>query len=457
MMSVLFRFSLLLPALLAGCGLLTTPYEAPEVRTPSRWQAPEPAAAPQGVAWWRNFQDPVLDGLIEAALARNNDLAAAALRVQRARLQAGLAQADLYPTLSGNVSASRSRNLSGERRHTRNNTTELAASWEVDLWGKLARTRDAAEWEAEATEQDREAAALSLIGTTATLYWQTGYLNQRLRNSDESTAYARRTLELVEVQYAAGAVSGLEVAEARQNLASQQAARTDLAQQRVEAINGLAILFDGPPDRIMADPPRLPDGPIPGVQAGLPAQLLARRPDLRAAEARLRAALARSDATRASYYPPLSLTGSLGTASQSLGNLLANPVATLGAGLALPFLQWQQMALNIRISRKDYEILVTEFRQTLYQAMADVENALSARQYLAEQAILLQQALAAARQAEQLYETRYRAGAVALRVWLDAQERRRQAEVALDENQLARLRNQVQVYQALGGDAVVGQ
>ncbi|KCB31380.1 outer membrane efflux protein, partial [Bordetella hinzii CA90 BAL1384] len=180
-------------------------------------------------------------------------------------------------------------------------------------------------------------------------------------------------------------------------------------------------------------------------------------PDLRAAEARLRAAVATTDATRASYYPPLTLTGSLGSASDSLGNLLANPVAALGAGLALPFLNWNQMRLNIRISETDYAILVAQFRQTLYQAMSDVENALSARGQLADRARLLQASLDAAREAERLYEVRYRAGAVALRFWLDAQEKRRAAEVAADENRLQRLRNQVQVYQALGGDAAVGQ
>ncbi|AIT25655.1 efflux transporter, outer membrane factor (OMF) lipo, NodT family protein [Bordetella holmesii 41130] len=413
--------------------------------------------APAGGQWWRNFQDPVLDTLVEQALARNNDLTVAALTVRRARLQAGLAQSDLYPTVSGTGSFNRSRNLDGGRASVRTTNVELAASWELDLWGRLARARDAAQWQAVATEEDRQAAALALAGTTAELYWQTAYLNQRLASSRESIAYARRTLELVQAQYAAGGTSGLEVAEARQTLASQQATHTELLQQRVEAINGLTILFDGPPDRIVADPQRLPQGPLPGVDPGLPAQLLARRPDLRAAEARLRAAVAATDATRASYYPPLTLTGALGSASDSLGNLLANPVAALGAGLALPFLNWNQMRLNIRISETDYEILVAQFRQALYQAMSDVENALSARGQLAQRARLLQDSLEAAREVERLYETRWRAGAVALRIWLDAQEKRRAAEVAVDENRLQQLRNQVQVYQALGGDAIVGQ
>ncbi len=228
-----------------------------------------------------------------------------------------------------------------------------------------------------------------------------------------------------------------------------------LVQQRVEYINALTILFDGPPDRITADPMRLPSSALPEARAGVPAELLGRRPDLRAAELRLRESLATVDATRASFYPPVTLTGALGSSSPTLSDVLKNPIGTLGAGLTLPFLQWNQMQLNIRISKADFEERVVTFRQALYQAMADVENALSNRTQLSIRAEQLDLSLRAAREAERLYEVRYRAGAVPLRDWLDAQEKRRVAEVASDENMLNRLVNQVTVYQALGGDDVV--
>jgi NodT family efflux transporter outer membrane factor (OMF) lipoprotein len=406
----------------------------------------------EGGAWWRNFNDPVLTGLVEGALARNNDLAAAAIRVRRAQYQAGLSEDQLFPQLGGSANVTRTRTLSGERLTTRNNTAELTVSYEVDLWGKLSRQRDAAQWEALATEQDRQSAALSLVGTAATLYWQTAFINQRIASSEESIAYARKTQDLVRAQYAAGGASALEMAEAEQTVASQQAAHALLVQARVEYANALAILFDGPPERTMADPARLPRYPLPDARAGVPAELLGRRPDLRAAELRLREALATVDATRASFYPPLTLTGALGSASPTLSDILRNPIGSLGAGLTLPFLQWNQMQLNIKISKADYEERVVNFRQSLYQAMADVENALSNRAQLALQAAQLDASLSAARQAERLYEVRYRAGAVPLKDWLDAQEKRRTAEIARDENMLNRLVNQVTVYQALGGD-----
>ena len=223
-------------------------------------------------------------------------------------------------------------------------------------------------------------------------------------------------------------------------------------QQHVEYVNALTILFDGPPDRTMADPPRLPQYPLPEARAGVPAELLGRRPDLRAAELRLREALSNVDAARASFYPTLTLTGSLGTSSPTLSNILQNPVGALTTAVTLPFLQWNRLGLNLKVSRTEFDERVVTFRQSLYQAMADVENALSNRTQLRVQGEQLEASLKAAREAERLYEVRYRAGSVSLRFWLDAQEKRRGAEIARDENVLNRLVNQVKVYQALGGD-----
>ena len=450
-----FLSTLALALLLAGCSTLRTPYEAPAVAVPAQWQHSQAGARDAQAAtggWWKAFGDPALDALVDAALARNNDLAAAAIQVRRAQLQARLSEN--RPSVSAGVNAGASRPLDGGST-TRTNSASLGVSYELDLWNRLGASLDAARWEAQATAEDREATAQSLVGTTATLYWRLAYYNQRLRAAQESIAYAERTLALVQTQYEAGAVSPLEVAESRQSVASQRAALTQLQQQHVETANALALLFDGaaigPAEPGWSAPAALPDAPLPAVAEGLPAELLARRPDLRAAESRLRGTLASVDAPRQSYYPQLSLTGALGGSSSALGNLLANPVATLGAGLVLPFLNMTEMRLNTEIARADYERAVVTFRQTLYQAFADVDNALSARRQYAEQAAQLEQSLADARRAEQLYEVRYRAGAVALKSWLDAQEKRRSAETALAENRLNRLVNHATLYQALGG------
>jgi NodT family efflux transporter outer membrane factor (OMF) lipoprotein len=459
-------------ALLSACATQTA-YRRPPLAAPAQWQqspqlatpssnlpqadglTPVPTTAPlQGNAalspWWLALDDAALTQLIQNAQSRNNDLAQAAIRVRRAQLLAGQAASDQLPSVNVGGNASRSQRLEGGPA-TRQNTVNASVSWELDLWGRLASLRSAADWEAQATEEDRQAAAMALVGTVANLYWQVAYLNQRVEASLQSIAYARQTLQLVEAQYGVGGASGLEVAQATQALASQEASHTQWLQQRVQARNALTILFDQPPGAAVDEALRLPDGPLPAVQAGLPASLLTRRPDLRAAELRLRESLASVDATRTSFYPAITLTGGVGGSSATLSDVLRNPVGTLGAGLVLPFVQWRDMDRSVAISQADHDEAVLGFRQSWYQALADVENALSARTQYEDQGTKLTQALEAARTTERLSEARYRAGAVPLKTWLDAQETRRQAENNLAQNRLNRLNALATLYQSLGG------
>ncbi len=393
---------------LAGCGAITRPpYEAPQVALPAQFehaQASSPAATPTPMtdAWWHGFGDPRLDAWIDLALARNPDMATAGIRVRRAALQAQLAGHALLPQPSGSAGTGASRPLSGSQRSTLENASAtLGVAWELDLFDRLGAQRDAAVFEAQASVQDRNAVALSLTTTTASLYWQLALANERLDMSRQSLEYVRRTIDLVQAQYRSGAVSGLELREARQALAEQQALLSQYTQAR--------------------------------------------------AELRLRGALAGSDATAASYYPRLSLTGSLGTSSSTLLDVLANPVAALGANLALPSLNVREMRLNTAIARSQYEEAVVNFRKTLYAALAETEKSLSARTELALQEEAQQRATQESVEITRLYEARYRAGQVPLRTWLDAQERRRAAQLALSALHLARLQNQLTLHKALGG------
>lgn len=437
-------------AMLGACASSGT-YQRPQVQVPPAWQQGDGASRQAELTpWWQAMNDPVLTQLIQEALARNNNLAQAAVKVRRAQLVAGQAASDQLPSISVKGSSTASRQLDGGPT-SRVSSVSAAASWELDLWGRLAALRNVADWEAQATEQDRQAAAMSLVGTVANLYWQVAYLNQRVAASEQSIDYARQTLSLVEAQYKVGATSGLEVAQATQALAAQEASHTQWLQQRVQARNALAILFDAPPSVAAKESLRLPEGRLPEVQAGAPASLLTRRPDLRAAELRLRKSLAMVDATRSSFYPALTLTGSVGGSSEALSRVLSDPVGTLGAGLVLPFVQWRDMQRSVEISQADEEVAVLGFRQSWYQALADVENALSARVQYEAQGEKLALALKAAQDGERLSEARYRAGAVPLKTWLDAQETRRQAENNLAANRLNRLNALVTLYQSAGG------
>lgn len=460
--------SLLLPlalaTALAGCA---TPGANPaaDIRVPAGWGQHTPPTEQQSLevtapatdiaadAWWAGFNDAGLNALVDQVLASNTDWAVAGLRLQRARLQAGLASADLWPSANGSMGVSGNRQLDTGDDWSENYSASVSIGWELDLWGKLRAQRDIARWEAAATEADLQNTALLLIGQTTELYWQLGYLNLAIRSGQANLERLQRINDLVGVQYRAGAVSMLEVRQAAQNLEAQKSTQSQLEQQRVEARNALTVLLDGQPWPVEREPQDLDGFAVPSLQAGLPAQLLARRPDLRAAELRLRQALAQIKVTATSYYPSLSLSGSVGGSSTDLGNVLSNPVASLGAGLSLPFLKFRQMQLNIESSDLAYQIAANQFRNTLYSALAEVDNALSAREKLAVQLAASQASYAHALEIERLYEVRYRAGATDLRNWLDAQQTRRSAELSLAQARRSVLVNQVSLYKALGGSA----
>lgn len=441
-------------ALLSGCGLLMrSDFEPPALQVPEQWQHTQLNGQVSLDPWWQKFNQPELDQLISQVLSSNNDLTLATLTLQKARLQAGLARDDLYPQLSSNNTASVNKPLDGGSS-SKAFQANLSVSYEVDLWGKVSANIDQAQWTALASLEDRESTAQSLVATTASLYWQIGYLHQRIELSNKSIEHSRQTLALTQRQYASGAVTELNVLESQRSLAGQEASHSQLLQQLVEAENALAILLNRAPGQVAVEIKQLPDSAVPEVGVGIPADLVGRRPDVKAALYQLRSALASKDATYASYFPSLSLTGSVGESTSELKELLRNPVGSLGAGLVLPFLQWNQMQINNDIADIDYQSAIVSYRKTLYSAFEDVDNAISAKQQYAYQGEKLEVQFSAAAQAEAIYESQYRHGAIGIQNWIDAQENRRSAEAALLENRYNQLTAQATLYQALGGSDI---
>jgi len=269
---------------LSGCGsLMRSDYQAPEVQVPANWQQMHVAGDVSMDPWWLAFNDPTLNQYITQVLAQNNDLTLATLTLKKARLQLGLAQDDLFPTLSSSTSGQVQKSLdSGESADSY--STNLSVNYELDLWGKISADVDQAKWSAMASQQDREATAQSLVATTASLYWQIGYLQQRLNLSQRNVVDAAQTLQLIEKQYQLGAVDQLDVLEAKRTLASLQAQQSEFEQSLLEANNAFAILFNQPPKSISANIQMLPEGDMPSLSVGAPSDLLIRRPDIKAAK-----------------------------------------------------------------------------------------------------------------------------------------------------------------------------
>ena len=453
--------ALILSGSLVGCAaVVKTPYEQPAVNIPNNFQnskaiSQQVHADVYADQWWTLFGDAQLNQLVSQVLASNTDLAVAGINLQQAHLQAGLAANQQGPRVSSSVSAGHSIDLNSGDDSSRGLSLSGGVSYELDLFGKLARQTEASRWEALATEQDLQSTAQSLVATTANLYWQLGYLNERLTVAQQNLSSTQKIYELVRTQYRAGAVSGLDLTSAEQSVQSQRSTLSQIEQQKVETRTALAVLMHQPVQQLnIQEPSRLPRIALPTIAAGLPADLLSRRPDLQASELRLRKALANKDATKAGYYPSINLTGNLGSSSTSLTNLLQNPALTLGASLSLPFLQYNDMKKDLAISDLDYEKSIIQYRQTLYQAFADVENALSARTELNKQVALQERNVQLAEKTERLTEVRYRNGAIALKNLLDAQETTRNARLSLIQTKQSQYNAYVTLMQSLGGSPI---
>jgi len=435
--------ALVLSLMIGGC---TGRYAAPVMDTPPRY-AHAPVDGPPGSVtadWWTALDDPALNAAVARALAGNRDLAQARLRIRTAGLTAQLAGLDQWPTLSGDLSGERTRKASAY-------TAGVALTFDPDLSRRLAATTGAAKATARAVAEDAEVARIALIAATCGLYWDLGFTHQQLTTGRATLADQERILALVGVQRTFGLVSSVEVAEAQAAIAQQTTALSALEQHLVEDRAALQILTGAPAGAVAEEPQGLGVGIPSAVPAGLPAGLVARRPDLRAAEMRLRATFDTGEAVRASLYPDLVLTGAGGAASPALARLFDHPVGSLLAAVSLPFLDFPRHRLNNAAAWIDQQSAELGFRTAVLQALADVDNALSRRTRLLEQRNSLAAEVAAATRAETLYAVRYRSGAVALRVWLEAQQTRRSAQLALDANQLALLENVAALSTALGG------
>ncbi|HFV9292508.1 efflux transporter outer membrane subunit [Serratia fonticola] len=445
---------ILLPLLLSGCGSLTkSDYQRPMLSVPAEWRVQDTGSGylQHTDHWWDNFADPQLSMLIGRALTSNNDLAIAGIQLQQARLAAGLTDTNLTPDVSVTGSANNSKNLRNNTTPTESYSTTLSLSYELDLWGKLARAREQAQWQAEATEQDRQNTALTLIGNTAQYYWQIANLNQKIKQQQAGLAIGQQTLALVQSRYASGAAGQLDLLQAQQSLINRENTYRTLQQQREENRNALAILFNRSPTDRQAERSSLDINQDVPIAKLLPVEVIARRPDVKAAEGRLRAALAGSDVQRLSFYPSLSLAASLGSASSIFSQWFSDPVRTLGANAALPFVQWNTVQLTIEKSDLDVKQAAIVFRSQVYNALADVDNAMSQRLSYQQQKINQQQNLQLSQQRLVLARSQYQAGAVSFQSLLDAEDDLLTIETNLSDLQYNYLNATMKLWLALGG------
>jgi NodT family efflux transporter outer membrane factor (OMF) lipoprotein len=472
-------------ACLASCAVGPN-FVKPKPAVPEQWSAsataPAKAAvstvtptAPQAVEWWASFQDPTLTSLVERSAAANLDLRAAVLRIEEARAQRDVTAAGLWPSLAAN--ASYSRNLISE--NTPNGvvfgiTQKLplppgvtitnpysqyqlgaTASWELDLFGRVRRSIEAADADtASALEQSHDV-LISMLGEVGRAYIELRGAQLRVSIVEHSLETQRDLLALTRDRRNAGLTTDLDVANAEAEVRSTEAELPPLERQITDDVNQLSQLMAREPDALRTElGAAVPVPPVPPVvPIGLPADLARRRPDIRRSEASLHAATARIGVAVADLFPRLTLTGAGGWQSQGLSRLIevASRFGSIGPSIELPIFEGGRQQATIRLENVRAQEAGIDYARAVLGALHEVENALAA--YGADQTrrVSLQAAVVASRDALTLARQRYESGITSFIDVLTADRTLEQNELALAETTTAVSTDLVLLYKTLGG------
>ena len=480
-------------AALTGCTL-GPDFKRPDWTSPVSWLVgPKPAVKPPRSIpvpepidpdWWTLFHDPLLTGLERRVAAENLDVKVAGVRLTESRAQLGIARASLFPTLNGNASyvrqqasnnglfalipsAAGATGASGAAGNSAGGVQGhglqpfdlyqggFDASWEVDLWGGVQRSVEAASATSEAANEATRSVLLSSLAEVARDYIQLRGVQTELQVARDNVRTARQSLSLTQQREAGGVSTDLDVANASAQLRTTLAQIPSLEQQEAAQINALSLLLGQPPNALRADlATAKPVPPVPPrVPVGVPSELARRRPDVRQAEAQLHAATADIGVAEANFYPSLNLTGSVGLQSLQFSNAfnLNSKQYALGPGLTIPIFQGGQLRSTLQLRKAQQQEAAINFQKTVLQAWHDVDNALTAYQTEQMRRDELIQAVTENQRALALAQSRYQQGVADFLSVLDAERSLLAAQLQLADSTTMVSSNLVALYKALGG------
>jgi NodT family efflux transporter outer membrane factor (OMF) lipoprotein len=451
-------------ALNSACAAVGPDYEVPELRLPETWQAPQEAGLTAGpadpVAWWRRFDDPLLPVLVEQALTQNLDLRASLARLGSARALRGVAAAEAWPQVDARAGYEARRESENTPFGAFIPTTDIHAAgfdaaWELDLWGRVRRSVEAASLDIEASEAEVRAAALSVAAEVARTYVELRAAQRRLGIARDNLTLQNQTLDLVRARLEAGLVGERDVAQAATNVETTRSRLPQLEAAANVARHRLAVLLGQAPGSLpaeLAEPRALPGLPA-SLAVGAPADLLRRRPDLRRAERRFAAEVARIGIAEADFYPRLVLSGTIGLASDGAADFFDEDSGVLGFG---PSLRWNlfdggRLRNRVRALEASAEAAQIDYEQTVLLAIEETENAMDG--FVREQARrdALARAAAEARRAVGLAQTQYREGLTDFQAVLDSERIVATIEDDLASSDAAVATRAIAVFKALGG------
>jgi multidrug efflux system outer membrane protein len=455
-------------ALLAGCTVGPN-YHRPAISTPANFRAPEPlppsqAASLADVKWFEVFKDDKLQELIRTALAQNYDLRDAVAHVEAARANLGITRSNQFPNFgaSGDVEINRlSRNgatpLPAEFLPSQNRNFGEASlgllSFEIDLWGKLRRATEAARAQLLSADENRKAVITTLVSDVATSYLTLRELDYALDISQRTLQTREESLDLTKSRQSGGVATLLDLRQAEQLVYTAAETIPTLQQQIEQTENQIRLLLGENPGEVVRGHSLTEQNLAPEVPAGLPSELLERRPDIRAAEQDLIAANAQIGVAKAAYFPQLSLSGTLGGQSTQLSSLFSGPSSawSLVPQVTQPIFTAGRLKSNVRLAQAQRESALIQYEKTIQTAFSEVSNALIAHQRVRESRVQQEALVFALQDRVRLAYIRYRGGVDTQLNALDADRDLFQAELDLAQIRLQELLTVVQLYKALGG------
>lgn len=460
-----FLLPLAAALLASGCSLMPA-YQRPASPVPEAYPATTAATTAAGsqaaadIGWRDFYADPRLRQVIELALANNRDLRVAVLNIESARAAYRIQRADLFPAISASGSGTAQRtpaSLSQTGSASVNHQYSAGigfASYELDLFGRVRSQNEQALQSFLATEAASRSAQISLVAEVANAWLTLAADRERLRLAEETLESRSESLALTQRRFELGATSQLSLSQAQSTVDS---ARADVAGYRAQVSrdrNALVLLAGAPvPDALQPDRLRDSLNALPELPAGVPSQLLERRPDIVQAEADLKAANANIGAARAAFFPRIALTASAGSASASLGDLFKAGSGTwsFGPSVSLPLFDGGANRANLKGAQVGRDIKVAQYEKSIQSAFREVADALAARGELGEQLDAQDSLVRSTAQSLQLSQARYARGVDSYLEVLDAQRSLYAAQQSLIATRLARLSNSVTLYKALGG------
>ena len=451
-------------SVLGGCALTREPVNTPRLPLPDALPAVDGATADLPSPWWTIFADDTLDALVREALASNTDLQAAAARVAEARALAGIAGADRWPTLDLEAGATRSRESrltsppsEGDEATRTDYVVRGVVAYEVDLWGRFAHSSDAARERLLATEFDRDALWLSLTGETARAYFALAAAIGQYEQARATLASREESLRIEKLRFDGGESDELTFRRVEAEAAQARALMREFEFAVEQRQNVLGVLLGRAPRDLTGQrilPRELPmQTAVPLLPAGLPADVLARRPDIRAAEAQIAAAAGDVGAARAALLPGIRLTGSYGSASLELDDLFTNPadIWSVSGALLQPIFQGGRLRSNVARTRALQEQRRADYAGTVQRAFREVLDGLQGQDSLRAVESARATQVASLRRATDLAELRYAEGEIAYLELLDVRRGLFAAEIELISARRAALANTVDLALALGG------